>query len=88
MLKDFHQDLGDPTVIFEDIQSCLKLIEEERFTGRSKHIDVRGHFVRDYVDKEMINCIYCPTESMLADILTKPLPAGRIKKLREEIGLT
>lgn len=87
ILHDFNLPPSNPTTIFEDNQSCLKLIEEEKFSGRSKHIDVRYYFVKDYVDKGVVYCTYCPTENMIADLLTKPLAAGRIKLLRAECGV-
>lgn len=56
-------------------------------SNRSKHIDVRYHFVKDYVERQIVTCIYCPTEQMLADLLTKPLHAKRITELRERCGV-
>lgn len=87
ILEDFNQSMKNSTTIYEDNQSCLKLIEEENMSGRSKHIDVRHYFVKDYIDKGFINCTYCPTEKMLADLLTKPLSACRIKLFRKECGV-
>jgi hypothetical protein len=50
----------------EDNQGCIKLAENPVVHGRSKHIDVRYHFIR-----ERVGC--CSTNDMVADILTKPL---------------
>jgi hypothetical protein len=41
-------------------------------TGRRKHMDVRYHFCREKVESGHIEVKYCATESMLADVLTKP----------------
>lgn len=87
ILEDFNQPIKEPTIIYEDNQSCLKLIEEEKMSGRSKHIDVRYYFIKDYVERNIVQCIYCPTENMVADLLTKPLPASRIKMLRKACGV-
>lgn len=87
IMMDFNVNLDGPTTIYEDNQSCLKLIEEEKLSNRSKHIDVRYHFVKDYVEKNIVFCVYCPTETMLADLLTKPLCAKRLQQLRLECGL-
>lgn len=88
LLGDFRQNSSKATTIFEDNQSCLKLIEEEeRLSDRSKHIDTRFHFVKDYVKKGIVQCIYCPTEKMLADVLTKPISASKIISFRSELGL-
>lgn len=84
ILEDLHQPQHSPTLIYEDNQSCLKLIEEEHFSRRSKHIDVRYYFVKDYIDKGLVSCKYCSTENMIADLLTKPLSANRIAFLRNK----
>ena len=86
LLKKFQINICDP-IIFEDNQSCLKMLQEEKITPRSKHIDVKYYFVRNLLKTGKVLYEYCPTESMLADILTKPLPRIRIYKIRELIGL-
>ena len=40
---------------------------------RTKHIDINYHFIRDKIIKKQLILDYCPTEEMLADLLTKPL---------------
>lgn len=87
ILIDFGHICCEATIIYEDNQSCLKMIEEEKFSNRSKHIDVKYYFVKDYVDKQLVRCVYCPTEVMVADLLTKPLPGHRMKTLRKMSGL-
>lgn len=88
LLIDLKQKVQKATTIHEDNQSCLKLIEEEeRLSERSKHIDTRFHFVKDYVKGGLISCEYCPTEKMLADILTKPIPAKKFEEIRNYFGL-
>lgn len=62
-------------------------MEGDRIERRSKHIDVRYFFVRDLQQKEVIKLEYCPTETMLADILTKPLQRVRLETLRRMIGI-
>lgn len=87
LLTDFQMKCDNPTTIYEDNQSCLKQIVEEKFSDRSKHVDTKYHFVKDHVERGEVNCVYCPTEDMLADMLTKPLAGPRLKKLRELCGL-
>lgn len=77
-----------PTVIFEDNQSCLRLIKEEKLSNRTKHIDTKVHFVKDHTEKKDITCVYCPSESMVADMMTKPLPGSIFVKFRKSIGVT
>jgi hypothetical protein len=61
-------------VVFNDNQGAGKLTENSVYHARSKHIDVRYHFIRDAVKKHPIKILYLPTEKMIADVLTKALP--------------
>lgn len=63
------------------------MVEEEKFSNRSKHIDVKYYFAKDYVDRKLVRSVNCPTEIMIADLLIKPLPGHRMRTLREMIGL-
>jgi hypothetical protein len=55
--------------------------------GRSKHIDVKYHFLRDLAKDEVINLIFCRSEDQVADIFTKPLKTPLFHKLRELLGV-
>jgi hypothetical protein len=61
-------------VVFNDNQGAGKLTENSVYHARSKHIDLRYHFIRDAVKKHPIKILYLPTEKMIADVLTKALP--------------
>lgn len=67
----------NPTLIYCDNQSCLALTKNSRFHDRSKHIELRYHFLRQKVEDKEIIFEYTPTTTMWADIFTKALP--RIK---------
>lgn len=86
LLGDMQQSVDGPSKIYEDNQSCLKFVETERLSNLSKHIDTRDKFVKDYVDRKIIVCEYCPTEIMVAD-MTKPLNVQRLEKLKLMAGL-
>ncbi|PNY15445.1 hypothetical protein L195_g012141 [Trifolium pratense] len=55
--------------------------------GRSKHIDVRFHFLRDLTKDGAIELVHCRSEEQLADLLTKPLKLESFCKLREGLGM-
>jgi hypothetical protein len=74
-------------VIFEDNQSTIKTAKNEIHTERSKHIDVRYHFVREQVQNGAIEIKYCPTGEMTADLMTKALGAIKHAKFSESLGL-
>ena len=65
----------ETTVIQCDNQSCVKLFENIVFHDRSKHIEMRYHYLRDMVQKGSIRLQYIPTKEQIADIFTKPLTA-------------
>lgn len=77
LLKDLDQAQDEPTTVYEDNQSCLSFISSDRPSKRSKHIETHQHFVRNLCDRREVRMEYCPTDLMVADILTKPL--GTIK---------
>ena len=76
------------TTIFEDNQSAISMTKNPQFHGRSKHISIKYHFVRDQVTDGTIKVEYCPTTEMIADMLTKGLSKEQFTKLRRMVGLT
>jgi hypothetical protein len=75
----------EPTRIFEDNQGCIALSENPIFHKRTKHIDIRYHFIRERVASGEIELKYVATEHQLADLLTKALPSARTIILRNII---
>ena len=82
ILIDLEINVPLPITIHSDNQSTIKLIENSKFSARTKHIDVRLHFVRDCVSNGIIKLQFCPTEENVADLLTKPLAGVKMKNLR------
>lgn len=56
-------------------------------TKRTKHIDVRHHFLRECVEQEKIILSYVPTENQQADILTKALTNPKFKNFRNDLNV-
>ncbi|KAF5378500.1 hypothetical protein D9615_007118 [Tricholomella constricta] len=77
----------DATTLFSDNQSAIALTKDHQYHARSKHIDVRFHFIRWIVERGSIRLIYCPTDDMVADTLTKALPSAKVKHFATELGL-
>ena len=65
-----------------DNQTAQKLSAGEASSQRTKHIDIRHHFIRDEVSKEVLEVKWIPTDEQLADMLTKSLGPARHKMLR------
>eukprot|EP00253_Pinus_taeda_P027457 PITA_27457 len=76
-----------PSVIYCDNQSCIKLTENLVFHDRSKHIGIRYHFIRDYVQKGVVKLKYISTDQQVADILTKALPRGKHVYFKDKMGV-
>lgn len=64
-----------------------KLAENPVFHNRTKHIDVRHHFVREILDAGCLTISHVATEDMAADVLTKALGGPKLKKCLEWLGL-
>lgn len=87
LLEEFDEKQTKPSTVFEDNQSCLKLTEYEQLSRRSKHIATRCYFIREKVSHGVVKCKFCPTTEMVADVLTKPLQATKMKKFSSMMGL-
>jgi hypothetical protein len=86
--QEFFPNIKLPTIIKQDNQSTIKLANNPIHTNRSKHIDVRYHATRNYVQDKFIRLEYVATSEMIADITTKSLGSTLQKKFVKLIGLT
>ncbi|GJY53796.1 retrovirus-related pol polyprotein from transposon TNT 1-94 [Tanacetum coccineum] len=68
-------------------QSAIFLCCNNVQHSRSKHIDVRYHFIKDQVENGVVELYFIRTEYQLADIFTKALPRERFNFLIEKLGL-
>ncbi|GKD38449.1 hypothetical protein Tco_1258656 [Tanacetum coccineum] len=73
--------------IFCDNTSAIAISNNSVLHSRTKHIDIRYHFVRDHVLKGDIELHFIPTQYQHADIFTKPLDEPTFKRLIVEIGM-
>ena len=87
LLSDLGVNCSQPTVIHEDNQGAIAIAKNPVGHKRTKHIDIKYHFVREKVLDGTIGLQYCPTEEMLADILTKPIGKERFQRLRTRLGI-
>jgi len=79
--------INKPTTIFGDNKSAIALAHTGQYHARTKHIDIRYHFIRYIVDAGSIKLIYCPTDEQTADTLTKALPSTKVKHFATAMGL-
>jgi len=69
-----------------DNESAIKMTQNPVQHSRTKHIDIRHHFIRDHQQKDD-NVESIGTEDQLADIFTKPFDEKRFCKLRNELNI-
>lgn len=88
-LKNVLNDIGldQELTVFCDNSSAIKLSRNPVLHGRSKHISVRYHFLRELVSEGVLSMEYCSTQDQIADIMTKPLKLDAFEKLRGMLGV-
>ena len=87
LLQELGYGSDNPVTLYNDNQGAIALTVNPGNHQRSKHIDIRHHFIREHVENGKIAVQYCPTEQMTADVLTKALAPHRHKALIELMGV-
>ena len=87
MLKNVSQNHKEPTTIFYDNNSAIALSKNHVFHKRTKHIDMRFHFIIELANNKEICLEFCRFEYQLADIFTKPLETDTFEYLRIYLGM-
>ena len=72
--------------LFADNQSAIKLSDNACHHKRTKHIDIRYHFIRQEVADGIVEINYIPTEQNVADMFTKPLSRQTLSKFNMIYG--
>lgn len=70
-----------------DNSSAVSISKNPVFHGRTKHIKIKFHFIREVQQSNEVMLVHCSSEEQLADIFTKPLPKERFETLRQKIGI-
>ena len=73
--------------VFSDNQATIKLISDNQYHKRTKHIDVKFFFVRELVEDGKLKVGFVPSEENRADICTKPFAKPTFQKLRTMVGV-
>ena len=85
LLGEFGYKIDGPSTLCIDNQSAINVSKNPEHHGRMKHLDLKFHWLRENVEKEIIKPKHVGTNDMIADCLTKPL--NRIKHDTCRIGL-
>jgi len=74
-------------IIQEDNESCINLANNPQEFNRTRHIQVKYHFIRQLVKEKKIKLQHCRTQNQLADIFTKGVNGPRLKEITQKLGL-
>ena len=73
LLRTMGIPVEKPCIVYEDNRACIKIAENATAMRRTKHLDIRHHFLREHVDNGTIKIVAVSTREQLADIMTKVL---------------
>jgi len=85
VLSELKIQVRKPIILQLDNKSAINLAKNPVLHGRSKHIEARFHFLREQVNHGKLEVKHCPSESQLADILTKGLKIDRFWSLTKKL---
>jgi hypothetical protein len=85
-LKDYGIHC-DKVPLLCDNESAIKISHNPVQHNKTKHIDIRHHFIWDHINRGDINLSYVGTNDQLADIFTKPLDKARFRELRHDLNI-
>ena len=85
LLKDLGYPQTKPTIMYEDNKACISFSKNHTCHDRSKHIDIRHHWLRQMVLSAKVKLTHLPTDQQVADVLTKYLAKAKFTKFREQM---
>ena len=83
-MKEFTCTFFNPVILFEDNRECLEYVKNNNNARRSKHIDVRYHFISDLEKDKIITLTTIRSQDNIADIMTKPLDKSTFTRLSSQ----
>lgn len=86
LVSDLHIKC-DSVCLHMDNQSAIRLVQNSEPHKRTKHVEIKFHFIREKFNEGLFELKYVPTEDQVADVLTKPLSRVKFEKFRELMGV-
>ena len=87
ILAEFGYGVQQASTLKMDNQSAITVSKNPEHHGRMKHLDLRLYWLRDKVEHGMLTPDFIPTADMIADCLTKSVPAPKVRFCREQMGV-
>jgi hypothetical protein len=89
-MKDLLTELNYPqeiVTLYEDNQACILLAKNPQDHKKTRHIQLRFHWIREQLNNKVFNLEYCDTKSQKADLFTKGLFGPSLKTQCERLGM-
>ena len=87
IIASFNLLQSDSTYVYCDNSSSIELSNNLILYGRSKHIDIRFHFLHELTKDGIAKMVHCNTQEKITDVMTKPLKLDVFIKLRSLMGV-
>lgn len=87
LLSRITNEKTGPVLLYIDNKAAIDLAKNPVFHGRSKHIDIRYHFIRECVERGEIIIKHVKTDEQRADVLTKAMSTVKFEKMRDLLGM-
>jgi hypothetical protein len=85
LLIELHFDVVSPIEIFVDNQSAIKMAQNDVEHDRTKHIDIKYHFIKRETEEKQIKLTWISSNLQLADVFTKALSSNLFQQHRDSI---
>ncbi len=90
-LRSLRKEIGlekvEPTPLMCDNSSAIMMVHNPVFHNRTKHIDIKYHYVRQQYKAKNVELLHIPSKDELADMLTKPLRSQELHQNRLRVGV-
>ena len=85
-MEDLGEKENESTPLFYDNTYAIALTKNPMFHECSKHVEIKHHYIQDFIEKEEIILVHYKTEEQIDDVSTKALLKNHFKKLRSLLG--
>jgi transposase InsO family protein len=87
LMTDLRMPVQLPITLYSDNQGGIALTKNPVLHQRTKHVDIKHHYIRELVEAGTVNLAYVSTADMVADVLTKALPREKHEQCCRGLGV-